>query len=104
VRLSELASMGLGGWLPMSGKLGHLLQCGRRGHLQLLQWARAIGCPWNDATCSTAAWGGHLEMVQWARENGCEWDQYTCTNAAANGHLDVLKWARGQGCPWDVFS
>ena len=36
-----------------------------------------------------------------ARENGCPWDEYTCSNAAFNGHLDILKWARENGCPWD---
>ena len=25
-----------------------------------------------------AAEEGHLEVLQWARENGCPWDEYTC--------------------------
>jgi hypothetical protein len=25
--------------------------------------------------CSTAARGGHLEVLQWARANGCPWDE-----------------------------
>ena len=43
---------------------------------------------------------GHLEVLKWARENGCQWNEWTCTNAAEGGHLDVLKWARENGCPW----
>ena len=37
----------------------------------LLQWARAQGCPWNEATCEAAARGGHLQTLQWARAQGC---------------------------------
>ena len=47
-----------------------------------------------------AARGGHLEVLQWARQNGCPWDEYTCVYAAMGGHLEVLKWARANGCPF----
>jgi hypothetical protein len=43
--------------------------------------------------------GGHLEVLQWARRHGCPWDEYTCTAAAEEGHLEVLRWARANGCP-----
>ena len=49
-----------------------------------------------------AAMGGHLEVLQWARANGCPWDEKTCMHAAEGGHLEVLQWARANGCPWDV--
>ena len=45
--------------------------------------------------------GGHLEVLQWARANGCPWDQRTCAYAATGGHLEVLQWARANGCPWN---
>jgi hypothetical protein len=32
----------------------------------------------NAGTCSRAAEGGHLEVLQWARDNGCPWDAMTC--------------------------
>ena len=32
-------------------------------------------------TCA-AAEGGHLEVLQWARANGAPWDELTCSNAA----------------------
>ena len=74
------------------------------GHLEVLQWAHANGCPWNELTCSEAAKGGHLAVLKWARANGCPWDELTCSEAAARGHLAVLKWARANHCPWwDIY-
>ena len=69
------------------------------GCLEVLQWARAHGCPWDERTCLFAAENGHLEVLQWARAHGCPWDERTCRCAAKNGHLDVLEWARANGCP-----
>ena len=43
--------------------------------------------------------GGHLEVLKWARANGCPWDWWTCANAAAGGHLEV--WAHENDCPWN---
>ena len=34
------------------------------GHLEVLKWARANGCPWNEETCRAAASSGHLEMLK----------------------------------------
>ena len=42
---------------------------------------------------------GHLEVLKWARAHGCPWDESTCAKAAMNGHLEVLQWARAHGCP-----
>ena len=72
------------------------------GQLEIPQWARANGCPWNEFTCSGAAEGGHLEVLQWLCANGCKWDARTCTGAARGGHLEVLQWARANGCPWNI--
>jgi hypothetical protein len=71
------------------------------GHLSVLQWALADGCPWNERTCSGAAKGGHLDVLQWLHANGCPWDEDTCTYAATGGHLAVLQRARANACPWD---
>ena len=69
------------------------------GHLEVLQWARANGCPWDEDTCSMAAHNGHLEVLQWARTTGCPWDERTCGMAVREGHRDVFLWAREYGCP-----
>jgi hypothetical protein len=55
------------------------------GHLVVLQWAHANGCPWDERKCAEAARGGHLEMLQWLHENGCPWDARTCEYAARKG-------------------
>ena len=41
--------------------------------------------------CEYAASGGHLAVLQWARAQGCPWDEKTCSSAAENGHLAVLQ-------------
>jgi hypothetical protein len=74
----------------------------RNGHLDVLKWARANGCPWDEWTCAYAT--RYFHILKWARENGCPWDADTCSWAAGNGHLDVLKWARANGCPWDEWT
>ena len=71
------------------------------GHLEVLRWAREKDCPWDSNTCAYAAEGGHLEVLRWACENGCPWNASTCEYAAKGGHLEVLRWARENGCPWD---
>ena len=56
--------------LPMGRR--DVLVCGSgRGQLEVLQWARANGCPWDYRVCEHATRGGHLEMLNWARVNGC---------------------------------
>ena len=77
----------------------HVLLCGEGRHLEVLQWARANGCPWGRFTCSYAAYYGHLAVLQWARANGCPWDRYTYRNAALGGHLEMLQWLCATGCP-----
>ena len=74
-----------------------------RGHLEVLKWLRAKGCPWEEVTRNAAIAGGHLEVLQWmrAQDPPCPWNSSVCFDAALHGHLEVLRWARSQGCPWD---
>ena len=75
------------------------------GHLEVLKWLRAKGCPWWTSTSAWAAFGGQLEVLQWMRGQDlpCPWDSdvNVCYHAARGGHLEVLRWLRSQGCPWD---
>ena len=64
------------------------------GQLDVLQWARANGCPWDGSTCAGAAEGGHLDVLQWARANGCPWNETTCEYAVKGGKFELYKWAR----------
>jgi hypothetical protein len=46
----------------------------RSGHLAVLEWARAHGCPWDEErTVSAAAGGGHAAVLAWAWESGASW-------------------------------
>jgi hypothetical protein len=74
------------------------------GHLDVVQWCRQNGCPWDERTCAESARNGHLDVLQWCRENGCPWDERTCAFAALNGHLYILQWCRQHGCPWDEWT
>jgi len=35
----------------------------------------------------------NLDFLKSAHENGCPWDEKTCSDAAYHGHLDCLKYA-----------
>ncbi|WZN62955.1 hypothetical protein HKI87_06g45000 [Chloropicon roscoffensis] len=73
------------------------------GHLEVMKWLRAKGCPWGTWTSHHAAHGGHLEVLQWmrAQDPPCPWNSDVFFHAALHGHLEVMRWARSQGCPWD---
>lgn len=45
-------------------------------HLEVLQWARAHGCPWNEDNCIWR-YHGQLLMLQWARDNSCPLNVWT---------------------------
>ena len=53
----------------------------------------------NSFTCWYAARKGHLDVLQWARANGCPWYENMCKEAVRGGHLEVVKWLRANGCP-----
>lgn len=72
------------------------------GHLGVCQWAKQAGCPWSKDTCSWAALRGHQHVLFWARSNGCVWDESTCSEAARGNHVDTLRWSRANGAPWDA--
>ena len=73
------------------------------GHLEVMKWLQAKGCPWGTQTSNCAAHGGHLEVLQWmrAQDPPCPWTSDVCIYAALGGHLEVLRWARSQSCPWN---
>jgi hypothetical protein len=73
----------------------------KRGHLEVLKWARSNNCHWDSWTCTIAARYGHLEVLKWARSNNCPWDKWVCASASDGGHLKVLQWLKSQECPWD---
>ena len=66
-----------------------MTQAVRSGNLQVVQWLRGEGCPWDSETCYWAVAQGHVEVLRWARENGCDWDAETRDRATAKlGYTD----------------
>ena len=79
-------------------------QMAEKGKLELLEFLRGKGCPWDEWTCEFAALNGHLECLKYAHENGCHWDEWTCSVAARYGQLECLKYAHENGCRWDYWT
>jgi hypothetical protein len=71
------------------------------GNLEMLQWLRSKGCPWNEWVCYHAAMNGHLEMLQWAHSAGCLWIWEDCCRLAAD-KPEMLQWClQNLNSPWD---
>ena len=49
--------------------------------------------------CEYAANYRQLEILQWARANGCPWDLQTCVNATFTHNFELLSWALANGAP-----
>ncbi len=49
----------------------------------------------DERTCTRAvAQGGHLEVMQWARLQGCPWNEETSAQCCSGWpHMEVLQWA-----------
>ncbi|CAM9676557.1 unnamed protein product, partial [Scytosiphon promiscuus] len=58
-------------------RVGVCAAIARLGDAELLECARAHGCPWGEKTCARAAASGSLATLQHARHNGCPWDDDT---------------------------
>eukprot|EP00878_Enallax_costatus_P002224 GHUV01002396.1.p1 GENE.GHUV01002396.1~~GHUV01002396.1.p1 ORF type:complete len:353 (+),score=74.83 GHUV01002396.1:237-1295(+) len=72
--------------------------------LDILQYLRSQGAPWDEHTAAAAAGAGCLTVLQWMRntEPPCPWDERVTTAAARGGHVAALKWLRDAGCPLDI--
>ncbi|KXZ42013.1 hypothetical protein GPECTOR_222g481 [Gonium pectorale] len=90
------------------------VQC---GSIELLEWLRARGCPWEPqvepeaeaeagATLGSAleyaARGGHEPSIEWLAERGCPVpaDGMPYRRAALNGDFATLRCLRRLGVPW----
>ncbi|BCU03443.1 F-box incomplete domain containing protein [Pandoravirus japonicus] len=72
----------------------------------VLAWLRAQDppCPWDEGTCSAAAWYadvGGSEVLRWlrAQDPPCPWDARTLTALAFRGTVEAFVWAYDQGAP-----
>ena len=46
---------------------------------------------WCEGTYQCVAWDGHLEVLKWARANGCPWNDWTREKAATMGYFEVAQ-------------
>jgi hypothetical protein len=68
-----------------------LRKASARGHLELVQRALALECPYHDyQLIQNAAQSGNLELIVWLMdEKNCIWDITTASSAAFYGRLEV---------------
>jgi hypothetical protein len=62
-------------------------------------------CPCSEWTCAKAAKGGQLEVLQWMRAEGCPWDGEAVYEAVRDAAYvtrrgEVLQWLHAEGCSW----
>ena len=74
------------------------------GHLEVLQWARANGCPWDEETCAYAARGrpprgAEVGGTTERKLRGTAGKLAPTPRKAATWRM--LQWARANGAPWD---
>ncbi|GLC39390.1 hypothetical protein PLESTM_000891500 [Pleodorina starrii] len=76
------------------------------GSVEVLEWLRGRGCPWDARTFAAAAGAGSEEALEWLAERGCPMgdDGAPYIQPAARGDLSVLRCLRRLGCPWSDSS
>jgi hypothetical protein len=73
-------------------------------HVHILQWMKDNGMTgeWCDYHMWSAASRGHLDVVKWLHANGCPWDEDACDCAAEYKHWDTLQYLVDNKCPgWE---
>lgn len=56
-------------------------------------------CPWDVATCISAASAESVVALAFAHTHGCPWDERVSEAAASNGNMAVLRYCVEHGCP-----
>ena len=82
-----------GAHLPDAFKIGHF------DTKPTISWALEKCSEEKERFCAEMALKGNLELLQFLRAKGCPWDGWTCSSAAKNGHLECLKYAHENKCP-----
>jgi Ankyrin repeats (many copies) len=84
-------------WTPHRTEL-----CVRYNKLELLQWLREHGCPWDAQNiCHNAALRGNVEMLQWLSTVTGPWSSAVKEDlmwfAGVNNELEAVKWLYSEG-------
>jgi hypothetical protein len=73
------------------------------GHMDLIEWADARGCPIDlNHLCKEAINGGNLSIVKWAISCGAEWD-YSSSALSSHKNRSILEYAIANGMDWTNF-
>lgn len=65
------------------------------GHVPCVDWLVSRGLRLDPAVCHLAAKRGHLDMLRYARAEGVQWDEIVvCDSAVRGGQLDVLTYVQ----------
>jgi len=76
-----------------------MLYAARDGHVVILEWAHANGCPMPNVS-HKAIKHNHLDVLKWAASaDGFPMDETMYAIAAKRGHLTILKRLKAKGCP-----
>ena len=107
-----------------------LRRAARGGHLEVLQWARANGAPWNEGLAQMPRKAATWRCCSGRARTAAPWDERLARcrgrrppggaavgarerllrgtrdlrDAAEGGHLEVLQWARANGCSVDEWT
>ena len=75
-------------------------QAARKGDLAEVQRLYAAGAPWTTFTCIYAVIGGHLDILKWAHANGCPWNKAACLERHLPDNIRawILSGAGDHGC------
>ncbi|CAM9808212.1 unnamed protein product, partial [Sphacelaria rigidula] len=99
-------SLGLLSWLlandltKVDGTITACWSAAFWGNLEVLQWLRTEGCPWNESVSLTAATCGNLDVLKWCTANGCPWEARRCAKGAAlHQQLHVVRWLEAKRPP-----
>jgi hypothetical protein len=69
------------------------------GRIELVQYLRNRGCPWDPSTFAAAASRhGNIEMLECLRSGGCLWSS-TVYLSVVMGDVETLEWLKVSGCP-----
>jgi hypothetical protein len=74
----------------------------KNGSIEMVVYARQLGCELNARAMHAVAERGRLSMCQYLHSEGCAWDISAPNGAAYHAHLDTLRWLLGQGCPCEA--
>ncbi|KAG5184432.1 hypothetical protein JKP88DRAFT_277227 [Tribonema minus] len=102
IKVSSRTASGTDMWTKVFEFLPH----GR--YLQLSSWLQDIGYPLDPSACMSAVHVGRLDILQWLRERGCPWDgertmrhvtSLRVTAVSCQKQLSTAEWALANGCP-----